>query len=482
MSLQFDFYREVGTNLELGACIHYYDEYGQSLFLDGTEIATQIAFVDEGQWENADYSDDISIVDYGYNNMRFDHPSNGMFYGIATDGAEVWLLRYVYKANISKIVKQGNWREQVDNQIKQQNLKIKNIDRDLFIDDYSLFNPGHRLSTRFFIGNSEPYLIGTTYLDDFNFDAYSETVSLSSRNNLGFFLKNQTFDELNSFAGARINVYEEILIQAGITSYRIQNTDDVITVEFEPNTSILDGLNSHLEELNWRLVELPNQMVIIGDDDFIKDYKPQGTYVFNGDTEVFMRQSKKNSDGTFKRVGVLRADGEAVYREVDNWQFWNIGDRKTKYYNVDEETSIEDMEQLAERVANELKYVGIGEQFSGMIRPQIEVGDISSIFYEGDLEATNLGLITEISHTFGEQGFRTDFSVDSGGEVNEIGEFVFTRARSLDGLNRKQRILDFMQITADKRISGFNVSSATTSTTTLIETVSTAPVSVIRII
>jgi hypothetical protein len=482
MALQFEFYREVDIAGELGGCIHYYDEYGQSIFLQDGDMQTQVALVDDGRWDLAEYEATQEIGEFDYSGLRFDHPHNGIVYGTATNGTEIWFLRYVYLKNISSIVKQGEWTEQIDNQIKQFNLRLMNIDGDLFSDDFSLFNPGHRLRARFRSGDSEPYIIGTTYLDETDFDEYSDTINVSSRNNLGFFLEEQTFDELNTFAGARVDIYTQILLQAGITDYLIQNNEDIITLEFEAETNILNGLNQHLDEYGWKLTELPGQKVIIGDDDFIKDYNPNGTYTFSGDEEVYKRKSRKNADVAYSRICIKREDGEKVFKEINNWEFWNINTRKTKYYNVAEDYSLESMELLADRLAEELQYVGIGEEFSGLIRPQIQVGDVASIFYTGDLESLNLGLITQVSHIFGIDGFRTDFSIDSGGVANESGANIYSRAKPLDGYNRKQRITDFIGIKADKRISGFNIISSNVVTNNLIEAISITPASIIKII
>lgn len=69
----------------------------------------------------------------------------------------------------------------------------------------------------------------------------------------------------------------------------------------------------------------------------------------------------------------------AVFRDVKAYTGWNLQSNKIMYVNVAEGTSITDAEEYAEE----------------------------------------LGLITEITHKFGKDGFYTEFTVDSGGTLGK---------------------------------------------------------------
>jgi hypothetical protein len=107
----------------------------------------------------------------------------------------------------------------------------------------------------------------------------------------------------------------------------------------------------------------------------------------------------------------------------------------------------------AAAAAEELQYVGMSEAFSSPIRPQLLVGDVASVFYAGETEATDLGVITDITHHFGETGFFTDFTVDSGGVVTDGEDYsVISRSAVLKGYNRKKRRSDLIRVVADTSI------------------------------
>ena len=79
------------------------------------------------------------------------------------------------------------------------------------------------------------------------------------------------------------------------------------------------------------------------------------------------------------------------------------------------------------------------------------VGDVAAIYDDGDAEAVSLGLVTELRHTFGDGGFSTEFSVDSGGQVATASGATTTRNAALRGYNRKQRMTDFIGVQMDRR-------------------------------
>lgn len=486
MSLQWDFYRQIATSDSLGGCIHYMDENSQSLFLSSGKITTRTSKVHEGHWEESELGNARDVGNYGLTFLTFDHPNNGTLYGLATDGASIYFIRYVYAMDISDTYESGQWQEQIDNQTKQLTLGVKNVSAEIFTSGNTLFNPGAKISVNFTSGDSEPFDIGISFLDDVEYDAYSTTIPLSARNIVGYFLADQTFDEKNLYTGGRSTVYSSILYDAGVIDYYVQPDDTPTNLQFNADISILDGLNESLKAIGWRLIDLPTGEIVIGDENFITHYTANGRYTFNGGSEAFKRKTTKASDAAYTRVCVRNAEGIAVYRSVPYWDYWSLGERKTKYYEAPEGYTLAEMNQMADRIASELQYVGIGENFTSPIRPQLQVGDIAEIYYEGDTEATSLGIITQVTHQFGQNGFFTDFSLDSGGTATEatgyiIADPIVSKASSaLSGYNRKQRITDFIGITAQRKaVSIYSGGGQNVITQSLpVDVLSTAPASI----
>jgi hypothetical protein len=104
-----------------------------------------------------------------------------------------------------------------------------------------------------------------------------------------------------------------------------------------------------------------------------------------------------------------------VYSDVQSYSGWNLQSNKTLFVQVADGTSLANATAIAENLASRLESVGKVETFTGPFRPQLLVGDGATIIdSEGN---TELGLITEITHSFGKSGFTTQFVVDSGGSL-----------------------------------------------------------------
>lgn len=490
MELQWDFYREITSADSLGACIHYYDEMAQSFFLNGGSIETRISKVHDGHWEEAQLRNIQNSGSFDYSLLAIDHPHNGSLYGIAADDMGICIIRYVYAMDISDIYESGQWQEQIDNQVKMLSIDVKNIKPDMFVDKNTIFNPGAKLTLGFSSGDSDSFSIGVAFLDDVEYDAYASTIPLSARNIVGYYLSGQTYDERNLYTGGRSTVYSSILDYAGVREYYVQSNDTPTNLQFNPDTPILDGLNESLTAIGWRLIDLPTGEIVVGDESFIGHYNANGRYTFDGGKQVFKRRTSKSSDAAYTRVCVKKADGLSVYRPIPYWDYWSLGKRKTKYYDAPEGYSISDMEQMAESLVSELQYVGIGENFTSPIRPQLQVGDIAEIYFEGNTEATSLGIITQVTHQFGQNGFFTDFSLDSGGTATDATGYVIAdpivskASNALSGYNRKQRITDFIGITAQRKaVSVYSGGGQSIVSQSLpVDVLSTAPASIFIIL
>ena len=103
-----------------------------------------------------------------------------------------------------------------------------------------------------------------------------------------------------------------------------------------------------------------------------------------------------------------------VYEDVQSYSGWNLQSNKTLFVQVADGTSLANATAIAENLASRLESVGKVETFTGPFRPHLLVGDGATII---DGDSTQLGLITEITHNFGKNGFSTSFTVDSGGSL-----------------------------------------------------------------
>lgn len=451
MSLIWDFYREIGHVDGTGAVVHYYDEYSQSIYLSNG-IKTKTADVRYGSWENAPLSNEISVVDTEYDLLSVDHPSNGILHCVAIKGNELYYLRYIYAMDISDIIQTGSWRAQVDNAVTQMSISIKNISSAMFAADNTLFNPGAKITLSFRLGDSSPYTIGTAYLDEIDYDRTSPTVNVSGRNTIGYFLKDQTFDLNNSFTGYSHEIAADILELSGMDRYIVGEGTGQMPFTFNYNKTILDGLNDMMSVYTgWKMIELPDGTIVIGYDNFIQRWQTAGIYSFHGEKEVFKRKTTKNADAAYTRVLVTGDDGiSPVLEEINNFAYWALGAHKTAHIKAPAGMTADELAEYAKAIAAKLQFVGMGEDFSSPLRPQLLVGDVAEVYYDDMQQSTSLGIITEVKHTFGVSGFYTDFSIDSGGIVTDGDSYsIISRSAALGGYNRKQRVTDFIKVVSD---------------------------------
>lgn len=451
--LVWDFYRAVGSASGLGGTVEYYEESGQSIWLDSSGLATETTTVEDGHWEGTVWSEDITILPDAHAALALDHPSNGVLYGAALRDGQLWFYRYVYAMDIGDLVRTGSWKASNDSSISQISVQLVNVSNDLFSVETTLFQPGARLSLAVVMGDSAPYDIGVAHLDEVSFDPLSETVPLSGRNQTGYYLKDQTFGVDNSWTGNGKTVVENILTFAGIKQYTVGPSDTEWTWTFQPDKTILGGL----EDIGtwfggWELRELPSGMVVVGYPGWINaNYQSTGYYQLNVGREVVRRKTRKNADAAYCQVYVTGKGADGVdltpaVAEVQNFGFWALPAHKIYYAAAPDGLSQEELQAYADDLAERIQYVGMVDSFTlPFLQPQLLIGDVVQVYQTGDTEAISLGVITSLVHTFGRTGFTTQLTVDSGGAVSENAGAAITRTRALGGYTRQQNVLDFVR-------------------------------------
>lgn len=451
--LVWDFYRAVGSASGLGGTVEYYEESGQSIWLDANGMATETTTVEDGHWDGTTWSEDIAILPDDHGALSLDHPSNGVLYGAALRGGQLWFYRYVYAMDIGDLVRSGSWKASNDSAISQLSMQLANISNDLFSVETTLFQPGARLSLAVVMGDSAPYDIGVAHLDEVTFDPLSETVSLSGRNQTGYYLKDQTFGANNAWPGTGKTAVEDILKFAGIKKYSVGPSTAKWTWTFDAKKTILGGL----EEIGawfagWEVRELPDGLVVVGYPAWIAaNYQATGYYQLNVGREVTRRRTRKSADAAYCQVYVTGkgqdgAELTPAVADVDNFAFWALPAHKIYYDTAPNGLTQEELQSYADDLAERLQYVGMVDSFTlPFMQPQLLIGDVVQVYQTGDTEAVSLGTITSLTHTFGKAGFSTAFTVDSGGAVSEDAGAALTRTRALGGYTRTQNVLDFVK-------------------------------------
>lgn len=458
--LIWSYYRQAEDAEGLIGVAHYYDEQSQSLYLVDGDITTRTAEIVEGHWRLAVPEDPITIHDDDFIRMCIDHPSNGNLYGLATDGESLTFLRYAYAMDVSMLVDSWSQMNQNDNAIAQWSGSIQNLGPDIFAHDMTLFQPGARITTTFALGESQAYPISVNWLDECGYDVKEALVDISGRNTVGYFLHDQTFDENNIFTGDPSDILASILTYAGLKRFNIQPISGNIAFEFKPEDNLLDGITtilsaytSQTDEL--KLNELPDGTICIGYQEWMGAYLPNTYYTFNEGSDVFRRKTTKLSDSSYT---ALRVTGKGPAKEdlipvtvpVINFKYWALGEHRTNHITAPEGFTQAELQAWAEGQADKYQYIGIGEDFTAPFIPQLLVGDVAET--TDGVTGTALGVITEVTQKFDRRdGFKTEFSVDSGGIVTDgVNYTMYSRAAEVSGFNRRQRVVDLVRYIAKK--------------------------------
>lgn len=475
--LVWDFYREINDSGSLGGVVHYYNEEAQSFLNTPLGLCVKNYTVRKGDWENSLPSRENLIDHPDVNdiaNFDIDHPYNGTLFCTSVNSeGELFFCRYVYSVDCSTLITSGSLDYSNNNSVSQIKVNIMNINEALFEDETTIFQPGAKITFKLVVGDEVPYDMAVMFLDSSDYSRNSSNIPISGRNAIGFKLMDSTFDDVEIITGTVKFVIESIFILAGIDDYVIYEsaqTTQSRTYKFKPTQNLMSGIEQVLEYYTtWKLVELPSGLIVVGPSSFVNEYQPSNYYVFDFGS-LFQRKIKRSSDAAYTKVRVTGKDYydndlTPVTLPVNNWDKWALPSNKTYHHNAPGAYSQTELNAYATNLANTLQYVGIGEDYTGPIKPHLLIGDVASV-NNGDGTMTNLGIVTSVKHRFGLSGYYTDFSIDSGGLImnNARNTYVTTQTKSLEGYTRKQTLKDMIKIASQ----GIDASKVITEVTKVV--------------
>ena len=462
-SLQWDFVRVAKTSDS--QLVHYYDTYGQELYTTASGLKTITTKVINGSWQTSEFSEDILIDSTKYTDIKTDHPTNGTLYLSAKNNQKLEYLRYQYMVDISNIIEEWDQQFKNDSSISDMNLVIKNIGPEAFSSNTSVFIPGSKIDFEILFGSATAKM-GVYWIDDISYNPTNETVNISCRNYSGHWLNDQTLDELGltPIEAPTNEVVKMIFDHAGVTNYIIQPTlTTVAKFEFSPSDTILQALSKISDTVRNPdpakeiiLLEYHTGGLLYGARNWMDQYMVNSYYTFDEGQDVFARDTSKCLDGAYSRIMVTgevknsdpKSNHTPIIKDVLNFSTWYVKCHKTKHITAPTPMTLSEFQAFADAQALAYQYVGISEDFTGPYRPLLYIGDIAEIKHQDGISGTSIGLINQIKHSFSvDEGFKTEFVVDSGGIATEGSDYVIYSASSKDnGKNRKMNIVDVIKI------------------------------------
>lgn len=131
-----------------------------------------------------------------------------------------------------------------------------------------------------------------------------------------------------------------------------------------------------------------------------------------------------------------------IYGTVQN-QAWDLPANKTFYKRVPVSMPTADMEDLCDTLVESLKNLGATEVLTTAFRPTIKIGDGAKITRsDGKIFA---GIIVDVQHAFGTNGYYTQLVVCSGGTMSDSPPTLASRyITRLGHMNRLMKLQDFL--------------------------------------
>lgn len=421
MELIFEHSQKV-TDGHTPAAYHSPDNVVQVFYTDEAgRIHTIDAETPRGNFADREFSlPHLAAPDEGAQSLSVSYLPRMNFWTVWRSGDLHRMGAFLLKQETNKYLVDGSLQFNADDPGVTLSLTLENPKGIIAAEDAVEVPPGTRIGVYFKMGESSKVHLGNYYLDRIVTKVGDPQVTLSARNAVGKLLKDQSFDEDNTFSGTVTAVLTEILEAAGIRTHRIEFTADTISIEFQPNTSYYDGLQAIISTRpGWEIREDVSGTIVIGGPAHIEQYMPAGVYQFERGRDCLSREVTRDDRETYARVCVHdREFTVAVWRNVDFIEGWNLPAKKTLYVEAPEGTTEPQATAIAEHLAGRLAQVGVIEAFVAPFRPQLQPGDQADIIEPGKLART-IGTLTQVGLQFGRGGFYTSFTVDSGGVIKK---------------------------------------------------------------
>ena len=280
-----------------------------------------------------------------------------------------------------------------------------------------MFKPGPVLSLKYRLNEEPPSLIGMFVIQSLIQNELRRTITINAQNKLGSKLTSQTFDDNSVFVGTVSKVIEDLLDDAGIENYQVEANTDTGDHEFEPEQSYFDGLTEYCNNLGWYVEDTRDGLIVVGSETYVKNIIPATTHTFVRGVDVLTRGFSIDASEIYTRVCVRRKLPTPlyVYGNVPTDQARGIPNQSTYYRDVYEDATQMDMESLRDQIIENLKYRGRSEIFTTGFRPWLQIGGGCKI--EGGVGLN--GVITDIYHAVGKNGYYTQIVVSEGGSMSD---------------------------------------------------------------
>lgn len=336
-------------------------------------------------------------------------------YGFWSAEGDHRFVMYMLPTDITNSFIDGSVKFSIGSEVSQMSCTLLNI-KGALLNRYRAFvTPGTKMELHFSLGSSGEITLGIFYIDRASVSYPDEKVSVSARNAIGKLLKEQTFNEDNTFEETTLQLnLQEILRLAEVEDFFVGNNTKAWKLRFEPDVTILDGIKRVISLLDgWKVDETSNGVIGVAAATDARFDQP-AVYTFERDKTCWSYSVEYDDSEAVSKVCVTCADPEnTVYATVPRSKWWVQPSHRTTYVTAADGATLAEITAMAEELAQAIAISGRQESFVGIFTPQLTIGD--EVRIESGAKTETLGTVTDVAHNFGRGGFYTAFTVDSGG-------------------------------------------------------------------
>ena len=336
-------------------------------------------------------------------------------YGFWSAEGDHRFVMYMLPADISNSFVDGSIKYGVSSEVSQMSCTLLNIKGAMLNRYRALVTPGTKMELYFSLGNSGEIPLGIFYIDRASVSYPEEKVSVSARNAIGKLLKEQTFNEDNTFEETTLQLnFHEILRLAEVEDFFVGENAKTWKLRFEPDVTILDGIKQVISLLDgWKVDETAAGVIGVAKITDARFEQP-AVFSFERDKGCWSYSVEYDDSEAVSRVCVTCAEPEnTVYADVPRSKWWIQPSHRTAYVTAADGATLAEITAMAKELAQAIAISGRQESFVGIFTPQLTIGDevrlINGTKYE------TIGTVVDVTHSFGRGGFYTAFTVDSGG-------------------------------------------------------------------
>lgn len=420
---------------------HYFDNNVQNIIINTEKsLESTYSMVDAGNYDES-FIDSSVVGRFGLTHFTARHDWNGEIWAVGitservpatstTPAIEVgfYLYRYSYYKDISTIVKAIDTKEQSDSQTRDCSVEIVNITEDNYNRYSSIFAPGARIIVKVGMGDSEKMTLTSIYIDQIPWSKIGDTVKLTGRNAIGYYLSDQTFDDKRIYTGKLSDVLTQIFenIEFDMRKLDIMYSAEEVDIEFDSSSDIMKGVKNLLDLYSFEIIELPNNKIVIGDKAYVERHMKFMNHNIEKDA-VFAREITQSADGAYRRI-CLTSNYEVApgswssrysYHDVDTFDNWSVGPHKTLYINVANGLTALRLYTLGTQYKKMYRLMGIQVSLETPIRPHLQSGDVATLLDAELHEYVSSAVITSVNHMINMDSgtAHTVITMDSGGTI-----------------------------------------------------------------